>query len=84
MFDSHWRFSATGQRPLLTTGLLAVSVGLTGGLWAVVDAGALRPLAYPEAHQLVAVMEITSIQQRPFAQSSCRKRTVTCCRVFVY
>ena len=43
--------------PLLTAGLLALSVGLAGGLWAVVDAVALRPLPYPEAHQLVAVME---------------------------
>jgi putative ABC transport system permease protein len=43
--------------PLLTAGLLALSVGLAGGLWAVVDAVALRPLPYPEAHRLVAVME---------------------------
>ncbi len=43
--------------PVLTAGLLALSVGLAGGLWAVVDAVALRPLPYPEAHQLVAVME---------------------------
>jgi putative ABC transport system permease protein len=43
--------------PLLTAGLLALSVGLAGGLWAVVDAVALRPLPYPAAQQLVAVME---------------------------
>lgn len=43
--------------PLLTAGLLALSVGLAGGLWAVVDAVALRPLPYPDAHRLVAVME---------------------------
>lgn len=43
--------------PLLTAGLLALSVGLAGGLWAVLDAVALRPLPYPEAHRLVAVME---------------------------
>lgn len=43
--------------PLLTAGLLALSVGLAGGLWAVVDAVTLRPLPYPEAHRLVAVME---------------------------
>ncbi|HQZ38353.1 MAG TPA: ABC transporter permease [Vicinamibacterales bacterium] len=43
--------------PLLTAGLLALSVGLAGGLWAVVDAVALRPLPYPAAHELVAVME---------------------------
>lgn len=43
--------------PLLTAALLALSVGMAGGLWAVVDAVALRPLPYPEAHQLMAVME---------------------------
>ena len=41
----------------MTAGLFALSVGLAGGLWAVVDAVALRPLPYPEAHELVAVME---------------------------
>jgi len=44
--------------PLLTAGLLALSVGLAGGLWAVVDAVALRPLPYPNAHEVVAVMEV--------------------------
>ena len=43
--------------PLMTAGLFALSVGLAGGLWAVVDAVALRPLPYPNAHELVAVME---------------------------
>ena len=43
--------------PLMTAGLFALSVGLAGGLWAVVDAVALRPLPYPDAHELVAVME---------------------------
>jgi putative ABC transport system permease protein len=43
--------------PLLLAGLCAVSLGLAGGLWAVVDAVALRPLPYPNAHELVAVME---------------------------
>ena len=43
--------------PLLTAGLLALSVGLAGGLWAVIDAVALRPLPYPAADRLVAVME---------------------------
>ena len=43
--------------PLMTAGLFALSVGLAGGLWAVVDAVALRPLRYPDAHELVAVME---------------------------
>ena len=43
--------------PVLVAGLFALSIGLAGGLWAVVDAVALRPLPYPDAHELVAVME---------------------------
>lgn len=43
--------------PLLVAGLLALSVGVAGGLWAVIDAVALRPLPYPDADRLVAVVE---------------------------
>ena len=41
----------------MIAGLFALSIGLAGGLWAVVDAVALRPLPYPDGYELVAVME---------------------------
>src|SRR5262245_52588534 len=43
--------------PMLVAGLFALSVGLAGGLWAVVDAVALRPLPYPGSRDLVIVWE---------------------------
>jgi putative ABC transport system permease protein len=42
---------------MLVAGLFALSVGLAGGLWAVVDAVALRPLPYPSSRDLVIVWE---------------------------
>ena len=36
--------------PLMVAGLFALSLGLAGGLWAVVDAMAVRPLPYPDGH----------------------------------
>lgn len=68
--------------PLVTAGLLAISVGLAGGLWAVVDAVALRPLPYPDAQQLVAVMEshpergLLSVTPANFLDWSSRVRTL--------
>ena len=43
--------------PALVAGLFALSIGLAGGLWAVVDAVAVRPLPYPNSDRLVAVWE---------------------------
>jgi len=43
--------------PALVASLFALSLGLASGMWAVVDAVALRPLPYPDPHQVVAVME---------------------------
>ena len=43
--------------PLLVASLFALSLGLASGMWAVIDAVAIRPLPYPDAEQLVAVME---------------------------
>jgi putative ABC transport system permease protein len=43
--------------PLVLAGLFALSIGLASGMWAVIDAVALRPLPYRDDRQLVAVME---------------------------
>jgi putative ABC transport system permease protein len=43
--------------PVLVAGLFALSVGLASGMWAVIDAVALRPLPYRDAHELVTVWE---------------------------
>ena len=43
--------------PAILAALFALSVGLASGMWAVVDAVALRPLPYRHAERLVVVME---------------------------
>jgi putative ABC transport system permease protein len=43
--------------PLMLAGLFALSIGLASGMWAVIDAVALRPLPYRDGDRLVAVME---------------------------
>jgi putative ABC transport system permease protein len=43
--------------PTLVATMFALSVGLAGGLWAVIDAVALRPLPYREGDRLVVVLE---------------------------
>jgi len=43
--------------PVLVATLFALSIGLAGGLWAVIDAVALRPLPYREGDRLVVVLE---------------------------
>jgi predicted permease len=44
--------------PAVLAGLFALSIGLATGMWAVIDAVALRPLPYRDGDRLVAVMEI--------------------------
>jgi hypothetical protein len=43
--------------PAVLAGLFALSVGMASGMWAVIDAVALRPLPYRDGHQLVVVTE---------------------------
>ena len=50
--------------PALVASLFAVSLGLASGMWAVIDAVAIRPLPYPDAQQLVAVMEVHPVRGR--------------------
>lgn len=60
VFDIRSALRALARRPGVPTvlaGLFALSVGLASGMWAVIDAVALRPLPYRDGHQLVVVME---------------------------
>src|SRR5438094_960507 len=50
--------------PALVASLFALSLGLASGMWAVIDAVAIRPLPYPDAQQLVAVMEVHPVRGR--------------------
>ena len=60
IFDFRIALRALARRPgvpAVLAGLFALSIGLASGMWAVIDAVALRPLPYREGDRLVAVME---------------------------
>lgn len=54
---SHYGSSVAGREwPIFVAVIFALSVGLAGSLWAVVDAIELRPLPCADGHELVAVL----------------------------
>ena len=60
MLDIRFALRMLARRPgvpAVLAGLFALSLGLASGLWAVIDAVALRPLPYRDGDRLVMVME---------------------------